>query len=206
MGALGERDPRLGNDLKYAQREAANALAAPYSRYVTTISTRQMAGSLESMALLTVLCERYRPCRILDLGSGFSTYVFCQYAEAVEGVLVRSIDDSAAWLSRTSGFLREEGLAQPRFGGLDDLLSLEDKEFDLVFYDLAVPSARGFWLSRILRSVAVGGLLVVDDLHFDAYRMEVANEVSAAGLRLFSLRAVTLDQFGRFAGLVVACE
>jgi hypothetical protein len=49
--------------------------------------------------------------RLLDLGSGFSSYVLRAYAAGVPGAVGWSVDDDPAWLEKTRAFLVSEGLS-----------------------------------------------------------------------------------------------
>ena len=93
--------------------EATERLRPVFDEYVTSVSVPMAALSLETSALATVLCEITRPHRILDLGSGFSSYVFRRYAAtASPQAEVWSIDDSPHWLEKTRGFLASKGFSE----------------------------------------------------------------------------------------------
>ena len=50
-----------------------------YDKYVSEISTPGMAISLESSLTILSLLEYFKPKSILDLGSGFSSFLFRLY-------------------------------------------------------------------------------------------------------------------------------
>ncbi|MDP2727812.1 MAG: hypothetical protein Q8P59_09750, partial [Dehalococcoidia bacterium] len=75
-----QRDfPQL-RDYRGLARECREKLLPYYGQYTSRVSIDYMAVSLELSAFLMVLCERFRPSSILDLGSGFSSFVFRYYA------------------------------------------------------------------------------------------------------------------------------
>src|SRR5581483_11179383 len=91
---LRRRFPFLGS---YAEASApvAKRLAPAYADYIARVSPDPIAVALPLATFLGVLCEQLRPQRILDLGSGFSSYVF----RASAAPEVWSLDQSPAWRS-----------------------------------------------------------------------------------------------------------
>src|SRR5262249_34193548 len=90
---------------------AADTLHQAYTDFIQRISTPDMAISIRTGAFLRILCEQVQPASILDLGSGFSSFVLRSFA-ATCGATVWTVDDDPAWLERTRAFLTA--------GGLDD--------------------------------------------------------------------------------------
>jgi predicted O-methyltransferase YrrM len=183
-------------------REHRRALE-PYRReYVTTVSSDIMTVSLETAALLAVLCETRVPRRIVDLGSGFSSFVLRRYAATAERAPeVWSVDDSPQWLERTAEYLAAQGVARDRLSTWQ-AFDEPPSSFDLVLHDLGRPALRMAALPAALALLRAGGVLVVDDLHKAAYRPYARHVVRGSGLRCLSARALTTDRFGRYAGLV----
>jgi hypothetical protein len=65
-----------------------------------------MSVSVELAVFLDVLCRLIEPDRILDLGSGFSSFVLRRHLASRDvGVhsVIWSIDDSPEWLEQTRG-------------------------------------------------------------------------------------------------------
>ena len=87
-----------------------------YTLYVNTVSSFQMALSLESAALVWALCDERRPAKIVDLGSGFSSFVLRHWAK-VSGreVEVWSVDDDAEWLQKSKEFCASTGVSTEKF-------------------------------------------------------------------------------------------
>jgi predicted O-methyltransferase YrrM len=159
-----------------------------------------MAISLELALFLWALLLDRRPERILDLGSGFSSLVFRRYARDVcPWATVCTVDHDPYWLTRTREFLHGHDLP------LDDMSTWESLGvggFDLVLHDLGDMSVRAAVLDRVLSLVRPGGVLVLDDLQFPAYRAAVSRAVHHRSLRCWDLRAVTGDAIGRYSWLV----
>src|SRR5688572_3871663 len=52
----------------------AARFASHHEEYVTSVSTREMAASLRCLAFCVAMCENRKVTRILDAGSGFSSF------------------------------------------------------------------------------------------------------------------------------------
>jgi predicted O-methyltransferase YrrM len=177
-------------------------LAPLYQRYVKQVSSPEFAASFETACLLHAMCTLLRPARMLDLGSGFSSVVLRLHAqEAGEGA-VCTVDDDPVWLARTLEFLQAVELP-----GGDFLLWSEFRKspgtFDFIFHDLGDMELRGRSLQSILGRVSGNGVVVLDDMHMKAYRPVAEAAVRAAGMRLVSVRRLTLDELGRYAHLAL---
>jgi predicted O-methyltransferase YrrM len=187
-----------------AERDENTALLEPaYRTYVTDVSTPGMASSLETSSYLLHLCHVLHPRAVIDLGSGFSSYVFRLYAAQADGTSVTSVDDSAEWLEKTATFLRNSGLPDD---GLVEWTTFQNPAYDsyeLVFHDLAGGDLRESAMGLAISRVAPGGVIVFDDAHHDGHREQMREEARRADIRLFSLRALTVDSINRWAMLGV---
>ena len=179
-------------------------LRAVYDLYVNGVSNWEWAVSWPTVLVLDALCEAVRPTRILDLGSGLSTYVLCNWARraGVEAEIV-SVDTSPEWLEKTRGFLDERGLSAHLIV-MDALDTLEDRSFDLAFDDIGRIEERANVIGTVVRVMAPGGVVVLDDMNVRGYRGQVKAKLDAARWDLFSVRAYTVDPKGRFAMLTAA--
>jgi predicted O-methyltransferase YrrM len=178
-----------------AWQELLAELASPHERYVAEVSDPVWAASLEASAFLLHLCRACRPRSVLELGSGFTSYVLRRHAAEAGGqVSVLSLDHDPEWLAKTAAFLGAYDLPAD---GLSPLRSLRaDERFDLVFNDLFGP-LRDDATREALRRLAPGGIFVVDD----ADRPEHRSALFAAGrgLRFHNVRRWTLDERGRWS-------
>jgi predicted O-methyltransferase YrrM len=194
--------PRVAASLD--ARRDVRELRTEYDRYVNEVSNWEWAVSWPTTRALDALCAELRPRRILDLGSGFSTYVVCRWAAASgQDVEVVSADDSPDWLAKTRSFLESHGL-DAHLIDVTELDSLPDHAFDLAFDDLGRTEDRARLISPIVRLLAPGGVVVLDDMNVRGYRREVRSALNAAKWPLYSVREQTLDAKGRFAMLTVA--
>jgi hypothetical protein len=92
---------------RYAELAAEKrAEILPYYRdHFSRISTEDSTISLELTSFLLVMCDVLEPMRILDLGSGFSSFVFRHYMlSASPKPVVWSTDDTEEWLEKTRSF------------------------------------------------------------------------------------------------------
>ena len=164
-----------------------------------------MAASLEVCVLLLALARAQRPARVLDLGSGFSSFVTRSFAREAGGACrVTSVGDSAEWLGRTRVFLGKRGVPT------DDMLTWEafrgtaSGPFELIFHDLGDMSVRAAALPHVLGRVAPGGIVVLDDMHKTGYPEQVRRTCGSAGFDIHPVPMLTTDPFGRFAAIAVA--
>ena len=192
-----------------ARLEELRAELGPvHAEYTTTVSTPGMAVSLETAVLLRYLCEQLEPQRILDLGSGLSSWVLRGWAATREGVAVTTCDDDADWLERSRGFLREKGVSTERVM-LWSELEPEDG-YDLIFHDLGRMPARIASLPAVLAlgSRGPGGdrgdsLVVLDDVHKPHYAEVVARELARYEHTYLDCAPLTFDDRERFSAIVL---
>ena len=98
---------RLASEIAAARRD----LAAAHAAYTSSVSSPDMAVSLETASYLLAACRIMQPASILDLGSGFSSYTLRTYArDAKVACAVTTVDDEPAWLERSREFLHAQGL------------------------------------------------------------------------------------------------
>lgn len=195
--------PELEDYATLAER-ARTSLESNYHRYLTEVSIPSMAISIELATFLLVACRLFRPRKILDLGSGFSSAVFLHYAAtSTTEVDLWSIDDSEEWLARTDLFARKVGLVPMRLLPWQDFLRRREERFDLVLHDLGSMKTRLATLPDVLGRVNSGGLVVLDDMHKQPYNSAARRAVKRHCMTLISLRAVTLDQISRYSMLAI---
>ena len=172
-------------------------LEPAYSDYVMKVSEAGWAVSLETSALLYFLCRATNARALLDLGSGFSSYVLRHYTrEAPYPVSVTSVDADEAWLARTKEYLLSEGCDAERVIGWAEFRDGTSEPHDIVFHDLASGSLREDAMPLAISQVGPGGVIVFDDAQHRGHRERMYAEGSAAGLHLYSLRSWTLDSIG----------
>ena len=183
------------------------SMRSAYDQYIKDISNKNMAVSWETSCYMQGIARARHATKILDLGSGFSSYVFREYAKKFNhNAVIHSVDDNEFWLEKTKSFLA--GFDMP----IDNLIALpnfqkENKlKFDLIFHDLGNMTTRAQLLPLVLKVIEPNGLLILDDMHKKKYRVEANREIKKAGLSIFSLRKYTLDEIGRFAAIALKVE
>ncbi len=174
-----------------------------YNEYISTMSTEAMAIGFETAVFLTVLCRIYRPRRILDLGSGFSSLVFRLYAMHVDSAIsIWSVDDNREWLETTHQFLSSNNLSSHNLVLWQTFTATQHESFDLVLHDLGRMPFRMKTFKDAVALVKDGGLLVLDDIHKHEYRSYAKRVLKELNLPSYSLQAFTEDRFGRYCLLV----
>jgi predicted O-methyltransferase YrrM len=174
-------------------------LKETYDQYTAEISTAGMSASLELGSFLLAACRVKRFTRLLDLGSGLSSFVFRSYANEIPGVTVFSVDDDEAWLAKTSGFLKMKGVDTANMMNLSRFLSLNEAGFDCILHDLNFVEVRIDHVGDVLARVKAGGLVVFDDVHKPDYHAALLDKLAAEKGAVFSLKAATEDRFGRYS-------
>lgn len=182
--------------------EAASAsrgqLAEPYGSYVARVSSPQWAISLQTAAVLHALCTLLRPERALDLGSGFSSFTLRGCAR--EGAVVHSVDEDPQWLARTRDFLAGNRLRIEDLYVWSEFEERAGEPYDLILHDMGRLELRLAALPRALALAAADGIVILDDMHEPEYAARAVACCQDAGFEICSLRALTLDEFGRYAG------
>lgn len=179
-------------------------MRATFREYTGNVSYEGMPISLESACFLWSLCEATTPMRILDLGSGFSSFVFRRYqSEASVRPEVWSVDESAQWLEKTRAFLLGRGLTDDNLYTWDEFQKMEPGCFDLISHDLGLMDDRPDILEQMLALKKRDGKIIIDDLHNVEYRRELKKRLRRYDLiEGYSLRWLTLDKHLRYSLMV----
>lgn len=179
--------------------KATQKLKPYYEYYITHVSRADMAMSLELAAFIYTLCVKKEFKTLLDLGSGFSSFVYRLYASEYEGIQVLSVDDDAQWLEKTKGYLRQHGLPDTGMLTLDQFLQQPATKFDCVLHDLNFVEVRINYVQRVLDATANSGVLILDDVHKPDYLYQVLDELKQKSISIYDLKPVTLDFYNRYA-------
>lgn len=174
-------------------------LTPSHTDYCARIGHPVHAASLELTALVLLLCERLAVQKVVDLGSGFTSWALRDWARERD-VTVHSVDDSAEWLEKTRGYLAERGFTDDRLhvwpefaaGGFEG-------SFDLVVHDLGFMDTRFEVLDTVVGLARPGGLVLLDDMHKPDFRDKALAHLEAKGLTAYSLKRITRDRLTRFA-------
>ncbi len=175
-----------------------------YQDYTSHVSPDPMAISLELATFLAVTCATCRPGRILDLGSGFSSFVFRTYLkEQQPQALVCSVDDSGWWLDKTRQFLQDRDLDCRNLLMWEAFVTRTDRpRFDLILQDMSDLETRRQRLGAIVEACGPVGMVVIDDMHVPGYRRSILDDLDRRGLSSYSLRHFTRKRL-RYAYLAM---
>lgn len=176
-------------------------LIAEHAKYCREVSSEKMAVSLQAAAFLARWCAERKPRKVVDLGSGFSSWVLRRHAKAVGGCEVWSVDDDAAWLGRTRDYLVKMGVPTERVMTWPEFVASGADGFDLVFHDAGSMQFRADNLGVALDLAAAGGTVLLDDVHRFDYRVVAQAEVARRGLECLSTHAWR-DGYGRYQYIV----
>lgn len=182
-----------------------SSLREPYLRYTTTVSTPVAAISLELASLLFFLCERHKPRVILDLGSGFSSYVFRKWQrQSGANSTVFTVDGDANWLARTRLFLEEENLPTENMLEWSSFLQTNRAiKADLILHDIFHEAMRAETLTDLMGFMNPGTFLIVDDMQKAFIRQAAEAFVREYGLSYFDLTPVSMDHYRRYQWCII---
>ncbi|HRN70064.1 MAG TPA: hypothetical protein PLS49_02660 [Candidatus Woesebacteria bacterium] len=175
-----------------------------YRDYVNSISTENMAASLELASCIYALCKYKKPLRVLDLGSGFSSFVLRTFKkEESEEMEVISVDDSQDWLNKTRDYLYMNHLSTDHLLVFEDFIKSGESQFDLVLHDMNFVEVRKNYIEEVINRTSEGGLIIFDDVHKIDYFFELIKILKAKKIRYSSFRKSTLDKFKRFSIIAI---
>jgi hypothetical protein len=201
LGRIEPLPDRLAPEF-HTWRELQGELEPTYSRYVKEVSDPAWAASIQLGAFLWHVSRVTEPTSILELGSGFTSYVFRRYAEEHGGVTVLSADNSEEWLRKTAEFLSDVGSRDDGLILLDNLDEVAvERGYGLVFNDV-LGTLRADMTAAAMRFRSPEGIVVVDDAHREPDRWSVFKCARHDGLEVYDLRPWTIDVHGRWALLV----
>lgn len=179
-----------------------NLFRSAIEHYTSQVSNSEMALSLQTTALLSSLCKSTRPAKLLDTGSGFSSYVLRKYAkECSDGAVVYSVDDSAEWLERTREYLAGHGIDVENLYHWRVFRDREERGFNIILHDLGSIPTRIETLRDVVAMLADDGVLLLDDYHKPKLRFAAEPLLKQQGFQLISLRSFTFDSLGRYAAI-----
>lgn len=179
--------------LRDGMQDHAQTLRAQYEDYITTTSLDYMAASLESSALLCSLADIIGAGTVVDLGSGFSSYVLRDYAaQTTPTPIVYSVDDSGEWLGKTRQYLEQHGCSTDNLFDWRDFEDNDHLKFDLIFHDMGNMDLRAGALPWVIDHLSPGGFAILDDMHKARYRKKAESIIAETDLHLYSMRELTL--------------
>lgn len=172
-----------------------------YKNYVSKISSPDMAISLELSHFIYAYCLEHKPLKLLDLGSGFSSFVFRFYQKYNEpNSVVYSVDDNKEWLLKTKNYLTQFDLNTDYLFDLDEFQKNNTQIFfDLILLDLNYVEKRKDFIDFAAKLLKHNSLLIIDDVHKIEFLRQVKAISKTNNYKLFNIRKQTIDSFGRFS-------
>ncbi len=183
---------------KYYQRYITH-----YKEYINNVSTEEMAISLELTIFIRVLCDIVKPGKILDIGSGFSSFVFRDFQKSSDiKPEIWSVDNSKKWLMETKKYLSKHNLSGNNLLLWNVFVKNDSDRYDLILHDLGRMDARKTVMQNVLKFVKEGGIVILDDVHKTDYYNHVKDVLRDQNLDFISLYDFTRDRYGRYSFLV----
>jgi hypothetical protein len=175
-----------------------------HNKYIAEISSPDMAISFELAQYLFIHCIHFKPNKIIDLGSGFSSFIFLSYKSLMNpDCNIISIDDDTNWLNKTKVFLMENKLPVDNLFSLNEVKEELIQDADLIFYDLNFVQKRMILFDYFFKNLSKNGILICDDAHKIEYLrfLKIKSQEYKSGL--FHLKHYTLDTFERFSIFII---
>lgn len=183
--------------IESVHREYCNS----YSDDIFSISNRA------SVAIYNLICF-CKPPVILDLGSGFTTWLSYYAARNSGNTAIISVDSSNTWIARNKEFLRKQNVDS----AIINYETFKECPPDLpygsfIINDIGDPdnfSLRESSLSLLTDYVKNGAVLFLDDIHKPSVKNAALKFIRENNFRFQDLCTATFDHFGRYSWLIFA--
>lgn len=175
-----------------------------YIRYVTTISSPDMATSFEQCSLLVYFLRNFEIKSILDTGSGISSY-FIRRELKNKNFNVTTFETNEMWLQKTKNYLNENNLNSENIFYWNDVKNNYILSgYDFIYHDLGCIEERIEYLPNIVSRLSETGKIMLDDLHFNVkpscnLREVVYNFFRADNWEEQDIKNESIDSYGRYA-------
>jgi predicted O-methyltransferase YrrM len=165
---------KIRETFKKNEKEYTSELEPMYLYYTTNISNPIMAASLRCCVFLVCMYEAIEPDRILDLGTGFSSYAI-RYFKGKFGLSteIYSIDSSEDWVEISKDFCQKNSVDTDHFYHWNEI---KDKNisFELIFMDIDFSKKRVNYYDHVCKQfVGNNTFMLVDDMHKPILRNKV---------------------------------
>jgi predicted O-methyltransferase YrrM len=198
---LERKYPGMRRKYDLSKEDYRQKILSYYHEYISEISSEIMASSLELSIFLLFICDIAQPKKILDLGSGFSSFLFRFHAlNAPEKPLICSVDDSEEWLIKTAGFLTTHHLPATNLMTWDEFSGHDMGPFDFIFYDLGPFEFRKDSLNPVLEKLTgAHGIVILDDMHSADYGLFVKRSLKGTRFEDYDTGFYTRDHYSRYS-------
>lgn len=176
-------------------------IKAEHKFYVDNISKN--AASLECCMYLLSLYDSLKPDRILDLGSGISSYCLRLFKKFHGfNTDIWSVDTDIKWLKKSREYSDARGLDPTNFITWDEFKD-HTEPFDLIFVDIDMSPKRKLYFESVFNQFSKAGTIVMlDDMHKSIIGSPFDKLMKTKSYTESDIKAQTLDEFGRFSRLV----
>ena len=179
-------------------------LEKDYLDYVNSVTTPEMAASLECTLFLLELCGDISPRSVIDFGSGFSSFALRKYREEYNSIFtITSVDTDENWLIKTKQFIESKNIDNSNIITFDKFME-KPRNYDLILYDVAYyqNGTRQQLLPIVLQNCVHNKTnILFDDMHIQHYFMFVLHIMSGLKFNMINAKPYTLDNYGRFSML-----
>ena len=183
------------------EKEYSLEIKKDYLDYVTNISDPIMAASLRSCIFLVCIYETIKPNKILDLGSGFSSYTLRYFKNKFNfNTKIYSVDSSIDWLDKSKDFCKKKNVDVSNFYSWDDIKNMT-MPFDLIFMDIDKTKKRIAYFDHIYSHyLSKNTFMLVDDMH----KILIRNKIKQINIphKKYRVYNETIDKFKRFGLLI----
>lgn len=161
------------------------------------------AASLQCCAYLIALYDEHKPSRILDLGSGISSYCLRTY-KALHSLdtEIWSIDSDEEWLGISRRYSSSRGLGDQGFELWEDIKDKQET-FDLIFVDIDMSPKRELYFDAVFNQFSKPGTIVLlDDMHKSVIATPFDKLMEESDYTESDIKDLTIDEYGRYSRLV----
>lgn len=169
--------------------------------YTDNISVN--AASIECCSYLISLYATTKPKRILDLGSGISSYCVRLYKKLNNLVTeIYSVDTQTAWLQKSRIYCHNREVDTDNFVTWDNFKN-HTEPFDLIFVDIDMSPERKLYFEPVFNQLSKPGTMVMlDDMHKSAIGYPFDKLMKIRTDREINIKKQTIDELGRYSRLI----
>lgn len=144
-----------------------NQISEAYEDYVTNFSNKSEPIRPEGIKNILRFCFLFKPKKLIDFGSGFSSYIFRLYKSKFNpSSVVFSVDDNKEWLSVTRDFLKKYECDSENLFLFSNFIKKVDSKFDLILNDFSSRwPVRQISMKLCYNLISENGVLLLDDFN-----------------------------------------
>lgn len=195
-------------DLSRIKEEDQIAIESVHREYCNNYSDEVFSISDKASIVIYNLICFLKPQTILDLGSGFTTWLSYYAAINSEKTSIISVDSSWEWIVKNEEFLSKHNIDST----IINYRTFNENPPDLpagslIINDIGDPdnlALRESSLGLISHYVRNGAVLFLDDIHKPSVKAAALRFIHENDFRFQDLCPITFDHFGRYSWLIFA--